>query len=200
MQTPLYLSGAVRPELAGRPGWGFMRTPFMGNRVDPTTFWAGDTGLYSPKGERAFDCARYLQWLDRQERVSCLFVTAPDKVGDPVETWKRSAPVLPILRAMGYRAALVAQDGLEPADVPWKAFDTLFIGGSTHWKMGRGPVRLIRIARRLGMPVHMGRVNSFPRFVYAATLGCASVDGTTVAFGPDENIPRVERWMAEVSA
>ena len=90
-------------------------------------------------------------------------------MGDPVETLKLSLPVLPQLRALGYAAALVAQDGLEHLTVPWGEFDVLFIGGTTAWKLGPGPVKLIRTARKLGRYIHMGRVNSFQRFVYAQT-------------------------------
>lgn len=194
---PLYLSGAVRQELVGRKGFGFMRTPRMGNAAPPWV-WAGDTGCYSPSGVRAFDCASYLGWLDRQDRDRCLFVTAPDRVGDPVATLALSLPVLPELRALGYAAALVAQDGLEDLVVPWHAFDALFIGGTTEWKLGPGPVKLIRTARKLGRYVHMGRVNSLRRFAYARSLGCHSVDGTFLAFGPTRNLARVEDWIANV--
>lgn len=193
---PLYLSGAVRPELVGKRGFGFMRTPRMGNAAPPWV-WAADTGCYSPRGVRAFDCDAYLAWLDRQDRESCLFATAPDRVGDPVETLRLSLPVLPKLRALGFSAALVAQDGLEHLRVPWGAFDVLFIGGTTAWKLGPGPVQLIRTARKLGVYVHMGRVNSFQRFAYARSLKCHSVDGTFVAFAPTVNIARVEGWIAE---
>jgi hypothetical protein len=40
----------------------------------------------------------------------------------------------------------------------------------------------------------MGRVNSGRRWQYAEALGCDTVDGTFLAFGPDENLPRLRSW------
>jgi hypothetical protein len=45
----------------------------------------------------------------------------------------------------------------------------------------------------------MGRVNSQERLRYARHIGCDSVDGTYLAFGPDRNLPRLLGWMAEVN-
>ncbi|MGW3571669.1 hypothetical protein ACWDSL_48685 [Streptomyces sp. NPDC000941] len=45
----------------------------------------------------------------------------------------------------------------------------------------------------------MGRVNSARRLTYAAAIGCASADGTYVAFGPDKNLPTALRWVREVN-
>ncbi|MGW4639577.1 hypothetical protein ACWEN6_13665 [Sphaerisporangium sp. NPDC004334] len=49
------------------------------------------------------------------------------------------------------------------------------------------------------MPVHMGRVNSETRARYAAHLGCASVDGTYLTYGPRTNLPKVLGWMAAIN-
>jgi hypothetical protein len=193
--APLYLSGAIRPELVELAGFGWMRTPNMGNRLLPGP-WGVDTGCYSAGGERSFNVTRYLEWLAAQPLGPCLFATAPDKVGDPVTTWERSAPILPELRKLGVRAALVGQDGLETLPVAWDAFDCFFIGGSTAWKLGPGAAALAREARRRGKWVHMGRVNSGRRYAYAAELGCDSVDGTFLAYGPTKNLPRLLSWVA----
>ena len=80
--------------------------------------------------------------------------------GDAAATLTRSAPFLPAIRALGYPAALVAQDGLEDLDVPWDDFDVLFIGGSTEWKLGPHARALAAEAKARGKGVHMGRVNS----------------------------------------
>jgi hypothetical protein len=45
------------------------------------------------------------------------------------------------------------------------------------------------------MWVHMGRVNSWRRYSYAAGLGIDSVDGTLLAHGPDLHLPRVLAWQ-----
>jgi hypothetical protein len=106
--------------------------------------------------------------------------------------------MLPRIRVLGFPAALVAQDGLERLDVPWAAFDVLFIGGSTEWKLGEAARALVARAKARGKWVHMGRVNTRTRLRYADAIGCDSVDGTRLAFGPDDNLPRVLRWLGEL--
>jgi hypothetical protein len=41
----------------------------------------------------------------------------------------------------------------------------------------------------------MGRVNSARRWSYADHIGCDSVDGTYIAFGPNQNLPKLQGWM-----
>jgi hypothetical protein len=37
------------------------------------------------------------------------------------------------------------------------------------------------------------------RLRYAASIGCHSVDGTFLAYGPDRNLPTLLRWLAAVN-
>jgi hypothetical protein len=46
----------------------------------------------------------------------------------------------------------------------------------------------------------MGRVNSRRRLAYAATIGCDSVDGTHLAYGPDRRLPELIGWLTECNA
>ena len=135
---------------------GMIATPASGNRVEAGVAWIADNACFTgyPGDER------YLAWLAARavHRGRCGFATAPDVVGDAAATWVRSRPVLPRIRALGYRAALVAQDGLEDHDIEWAAFDAVFLGGSTAWKLGPAAAGLTAHARSLGLPVHMGRV------------------------------------------
>jgi hypothetical protein len=39
-------------------------------------------------------------------------------------------------------------------------------------------------------------VNSLRRLRHAAAIGCHSVDGTYLAYGPDRNLPTLLRWLA----
>jgi hypothetical protein len=100
------------------------------------------------------------------------------------------------IREIGYRAALVGQDGMEHLDVPWDEFDCLFVGGSTEWKLGAGAEILIREAKRRGKWVHIGRVNSRKRYLKFADLA-DSCDGTYLTFGPDVNLPKLLRWLED---
>jgi hypothetical protein len=184
-------------EAAGR-GYALGLMTQSGNklwyRIPAYRAWAADNGCFA-KGE-SFDLDAYFAWLDKlPSRQTCRFATAPDVVGDAVATWARSAPVLPRLRDLGYPAALVAQDGWDSAAVDWDAFDVLFLGGTNDFKLGEAARRATADALSRGKPVHMGRVNSLKRLKVARDYGCATADGTFVAFGPDKNVPQLLRWL-----
>jgi hypothetical protein len=48
--------------------------------------------------------------------------------------------------------------------------------------------RLGAETKRRGKWLHMGRVNSARRFAIAELMGCDSVDGTYLTYGPDTNL------------
>lgn len=158
--------------------------------------WAADNGCWS-HGE-AFDLTRYLSWLTRMlpYQPKCLFATAPDVVGDALATWELSQASLPLIRQLGYGAALVAQDGIEHQRIEWRSFDALFIGGSTDWKLSEAAHLVIREAKARGKWVHMGRVNSARRFTAARLAGCDSADGTFISYAPDANSEILRGWLS----
>ena len=173
---------------------GHIATPASGHRLQAGVHWCADNGAFT--GAYPGD-DKYLAWLSaRTAHVArCAFAAAPDVVADGAATLARSLPMLERIRALGYPAALVAQDGLEHLNVPWDAFDVLFLGASTAWKLGPAAAELAAQARRHGKPVHMGRVNSLRRLRHAVSIGCESVDGTFLAYGPDINLPKLLRWL-----
>ena len=195
--VPTSVTQAVT-ELCGRSDVGLMMTPAASKPrllERAGCAWAADIGCWSR--ESAFDLGEYIRWLEtmRPFNSDCLFATAPDVVGDALRTLDRSADVLPQIRRLGYLAALVAQDGLECCVIPWDAFDVLFVGGTTQWKLSDPAYVLAREAKDRGKWAHMGRVNTGRRFRAALTAGYDSVDGTCVAFGPDRNAPIIRRWL-----
>lgn len=195
----LYLANPTSPKVreAMRNGLvGMMCTPAQGNRLEPGVTWAADNGCFG-KGYPGDEA--WMKWLHRMSAnvEHCLFATAPDVIGDAAATLKRSAPWLPLIRALGYPAALVAQDGLEHLDVPWGAFDVLFIGGSTEWKLSAAARALVAEAKARGKKVHMGRVNSRRRWSYAEYLGCDWCDGTFMVFDRENGLERMTRWSAQ---
>jgi hypothetical protein len=181
----LYLSGSVRGGYVGP----VMRTPNGGTDC-PGQPWAADTGCWSQPAK--YDDDRYLAWLDKQDRSSCLFATAPDVVGDAEATLDRALPVLPRIRALGYRAALVAQPTMTTAMVPWDELDALFVGGPDWWHVSEGARDLLAEAKRRGKWVHEGRVNSWKRYDRARAMGYDSADGTVLRFDPQRD---VAAWM-----
>ena len=193
----IYLSGANMKEISCRPDTGYMLTPMndSGGRAMKGTLWAADTGCFLHPEQ--YTDESYLAWLkSRSEyRSRCLFATAPDVVGDAVATMEKSLPMFPLLRAEGYRAALVAQDGLEDLDIPWDSFDCLFMGGSTAWKLSETAYQLAYEADARGKWVHQGRVNSWKRLKAAAVSGYDSADGTYLVFAPDLLLPKLNGWL-----
>lgn len=181
---------------AGLLGW--MNTPAQGNVLPRGQQWGADNGCF---GRGYPGDAGYLRFLDEHSdrAKDCLFATAPDVVGDAGATLARSAPFMPAIRRRGYPAALVGQNGLEDLAVPWDAFDVLFLGGDTEWKLGEHARGLALEARKRSKWVHMGRVNSLKRLRYANSIGCQSADGTYVAFGPDVNLPKCLAWVRKVN-
>lgn len=202
---------------AGRDDLGVLVTPLRPHYLEQAgeyPWFAVDNGAFSqatPFDPDAFrDLVRRVAAHPLRDR--CLFVAAPDVVGDPAGTlrswreWRRE------LRATGLPLAFVLQDGCEDgtADgtlfddgIPWGEFDVLFVGGSTDWKIADLPwprqQKLIAMHRRCddeGVPRHMGRVNSWERCEIAFYgLGCKSADGTYLAFGPDKNLPPLLGWL-----
>ncbi|ADD81108.1 gp03 [Rhodococcus phage ReqiPine5] len=176
---------------------GFIRTPVQGNARPEGAIWCADNGCFG-KGYPGDE--GWIEWLSSLDPEGCRFATAPDVVGDAAATLERSAPFYEVIRSLGFPAALVAQDGLEDLAVPWDRIDALFIGGTTDWKMGPEAALLVKEARRRGKYVHFGRVNSFKRYKYAHEIGCHSVDGTYLVFGPKVNLPRLLGWVDKIRA
>jgi len=181
----------------GRVGIGLMLTPASGVRVATARLapcWAADNGCFA-QGAR-FDLAAYLAWLAAMLPVvgTCLFASAPDVLGDAGATWARSRPVLPELRALGYPAALVAQDGWDGRAVDWDAFDVLFIGGTDAFKLAPAGSAAIAEGKARGRWVHVGRVNSWRRLAAMTAAGADSSDGTTLAYNRRRYLPEVAGW------
>lgn len=177
---------------------GTIATPKQGNKLDDLPILAFDNGCF---GKGYIGDVPYIRWLAERQHVASRvrFAVAPDVVGDAKATEKRSAPFLPIIRALGYPAAFVAQDGLERRQPPWDDFDVLFIGGTTDWKLGPHARALAGEVRSRGKWVHLGRGNTRCRLRLADEIGCDSADGTTLTRGPDKNLPQMLTWLRELN-
>jgi len=156
--------------------------------------WAADNDAFSK-----WDEGRYRDMLDKiRGRRGCLFVTAPDVVGDAILTIRKFEQWWETLNEADLPVAYVGQDGhdFEPY---WDYFDCLFIGGTTEWKMGPEAAGLIREAKGRGKWVHMGRVNSYERTRYAEWLGCDSIDGTQFSWFRDTKLPPALNALRQTS-
>ena len=80
----------------------------------------------------------------------------------------------------------MAQDGQEMLSFPhcekWK---TLFIGGSTTWKMSQGAIECIQRALAQEKKIHVGRVNWWRRYVHLRAMKGSegfTCDGTRTCY------------------
>jgi hypothetical protein len=196
------VSGAtklVRPEHVGH-----LIVPRAWN--DPETLqlvpgrWAMDNGAFSGFDEGAFVrmLERFTPLSDLSPLSVCLFVTAPDVVGDAASTLRRWPFWSRLIRGLGHRPAFVAQDGLTPDRVPWGEAGALFIGGTTAYKESAEARTLCGIAKAHGIWVHWGRVNGKRRYELAQLAGADSIDGTGFSMYPDTNIPKIAEWEAAI--
>ncbi|MGN2638528.1 hypothetical protein ACWEKT_20195 [Nocardia takedensis] len=180
---------------------GMIVTPAQGNRVEESyPAFCVDNGIYTGTypGDR-----QYLAWLKtlQPHAERCLFVVAPDVVGDHLGTLSRSRDMLSRIRDLGFPAAFAAQNFMElDAWHPWDEIDCLFLAGDTEWKLGPHAAKLAAVASGLGLWVHMGRVNSARRYNYARAIGCHSVDGTHLVYAPDHNLGEILSWARESSS
>lgn len=178
-----------------------MVTPDMGNRLPGHGYFAIDCGMYGAvmRGEpESFSMERYERYialLTAEAGDRLLFVVTPDMPFSADGTMEQFERHGARTKATGAPVAFVTQDGMHVEDIPWSDVDALFVGGSTEWKTGHESGALIKEAHRRGKWVHMGRVNSYRRLRAAETMGCDSVDGTFLAFGPDRNWPRLRYWL-----
>lgn len=204
----MYLSGVIcRPLLAlQHEHIGYMLQPGMGNRAVEGAWCGYDNGAFAAKWNEA-DWLRFLK--RHQTHALRRFAVAPDVFlpdlgrGDARATWRRSAPYLGVIRDLGYPAALVAQDGFEDTNPNWNAFDVLFLGASTAWKLSSCATDAVSEAKRRGKWVHMGRVNSLARLTIAYKMGCDSCDGTYMRGGTKADMPKLAndicRWLDETN-
>jgi hypothetical protein len=160
--------------------------------------WFLDNGAYADfKQGREFDADEYRAMFARvADAPAPDFIVAPDVVAGGTESLELSLAWLDECRALALATwgeavpvYCVIQDGMSAEDVDaalW-CFDGLFVGGTTDWKFAAAPGIIARAngggsyvdscpPPALPKPVHIGRVGSGRRYVYARTLGADSVD------------------------
>lgn len=179
------------------PNLGVLLVPRDGNALPPHgVVWAADNGCFTGFDEALFRV--FLKKLASATASRARWVAAPDVVnrtehwgivGDAEGTAKRWRTWAPIIRAHGLPPAFVCQDGLVADEVPWDEAAAIFIGGSDRFKLGEEAVRIIAEAQRRGLWVHMGRVGTERRILYAAALQVTSIDCSKFSRWSDTHIP-----------
>lgn len=173
---------------------GCIVTPHQGNVTFPDEWDViADNGCFSGR----WNHSAWFRWLLDLPR--CVrFVVAPDVFhpdgtpahDDTLDRWRTYGP---LIQRHGFAPAFVCQVGARPDNLP--DAPVLFLGGTTDWKLGPEAWAITRHAKTEGRWVHMGRVNSKRRLDTARAMGCDSVDGTYLTYGPDVNLPRLLSWL-----
>ena len=154
--------------------------------------WAADLGcLDGPEFVKRCDIDEARQWLFETMKPynhQCIFVTVPDIVGDAGETYVTFEG----LRMMfwGWPLAYVAQDDAEHLLFP-PCCETIFIGGSTEWKLSAGAADVIQRGLAIDKHIHIGRVNWRKRYNHFRVMkGSESFtcDGTRMRYGRDKTL------------
>lgn len=193
----IVLVGKAYPTLRrhAHPNVGRLVTPRdCGRPVDTVRqfLWAADNDGFN--GFRPAPFRRMIQKWAAMPR--CLFVAAPDVVGDWRATSRSFDLWAPEIRHWMLPVAYVTQDGVPLNAVPWDRIDALFLGGSDDHKLGHEAARLASAAKEQGKWVHMGRVNSQRRAWWARDLGVDSIDGTSVSLFTRTHLPARIRQAA----
>ncbi len=182
---------------AGRyPGLlGHLYSPGSQRGPYPWLPYALDNGRFVAWSSKAeWDAPAYLQLLEwaGSSRPRPSWALVPDVVADREGTlreWDRWAP---IVAAHGFPLAFAVQDGMTASDVPSEAA-VVFVGGSTAWKLKTAHEWCDRFER-----VHIGRVNTYGRLLWAQRVGAWSVDGTGWGRGDRYQLAGLQRWLEEV--
>ena len=167
-EFPDFVLGQLRTPLTCYADWGGV--------------FAIDNGAYS-----GLDIDGYLRLLNKAKpyKDRCLFVAVPDIVGNARRTLElfRQFPTKHYAALDCWRSyfALVAQDGVEDFDIDWSTLPCIFIGGTNKFKDSEIAYDLVRTAKSMGVHVHVGRVNTVPRFEMYNQLGADTCDGSGVS-------------------
>lgn len=156
-------------------GWMLSSRSWNLKRIPEASVWAADNDCFSD-----WQPKRFTRFLKRIEGLSgCLFVNAPDVVGDAAATLARFEEWQPVIAAHNLPVGFVLQNGITIDTVPWDRISAVFIGGDTLFKFSKLVHEIAQEARRGGYHVHMGRANSGVRIRHSAAIGCHSFDGTS---------------------
>jgi hypothetical protein len=186
----LLASGNTLIKRYGAEPWiGQLLTPRSQDRIVLPRY-AADNSAFS-----AFNAPGYCRMITAiaAHPTPPIFVTVPDVVGNAHETRHRFAEWYPHLKRYRLPLAYVLQDGERVEFVPWPLIAAVFVGGTTAFKVGPEARAFVAAAHERGTWIHMGRVNTRRRILYAQQIGCDSIDGSGFARFPDEMIGRFTR-------
>lgn len=160
--------------------------------------WGGvfalDNGAFSGLNRDAWFrlLEKHLRYKDK-----CMFVTIPDIVGNAKRTHELYGMITQDKRTHPYTDvwSYVMQDGVEDTHINWMGMRHIFIGGTDKFKDSQACYDIVKTAKALDIPVHVGRVNQIKRFRVYHELGADTCDGSSIAMY-DYKLRDIETAMA----
>lgn len=190
----LYLSGTysqILPQYRAHFGYMLNAMARIGYEYEAVQYpHMIDNGMFSGRWQEDI-------WLRRLEalqphQANCIGVIVPDVISDHADTLARWREYAPAVKQLGYKAAFATQLGATVDNLPWDEIDVLFIGDSeVNRRQYCWP--LIDEAKRRGLWVHIGRVNSASAIMRYCQAD--SVDGTNFKFGSHQSNQAIERIL-----
>jgi len=173
-------------ELLAEIGIGACISPSTKKHFDSYAFYFIDNGAfgYWIKGKE-FNPTPFLNLVEKSLRANkkADFLVLPDLIGKGKESLEFSSKWAEELKGVGIPFALALQDGMEEVEVEEfvRVHDikVLFVGGTTKWKWKTAP-KWVKLAKKLGIKCHIGRVPSVKRVYQARKVGAHSIDTTAV--------------------
>jgi hypothetical protein len=162
--------------------------PWMEFALDNDAFsaWANSAPWSEPSWREM------IQWARMTSRTP-LWAVVPDVVTNRTATLANWARFAPVVKSLGWPAAMAVQDGMTPDDLDQEIYpDVVFVGGSDGWKFPNLQTWVDSHPR-----VHCARVNSPEMFYRCQELGCESVDGTGWFRDPSrqDKLPAIMRFL-----
>jgi len=121
-----------------------------------------------------------------------LWAAVPDVVTDRAATIRQWGEWAFLIQEIGWKTALVVQDGMTIQDVERCKPDVVFVGGSTGWKWATAHKWCQDFPR-----VHVGRVNGKRRLWHCQRIGAESCDGSGWTRGTTKGreARQLEAWL-----
>jgi len=153
-----------------------LRTPLTGYKSGDIEYIL-DNGAFSN-----FNETRFSNMVDySKDDLYCKFIVLPDVVSNAKKTFEQFYEYKNKLKIVSNKCAFVIQDGINQDLMPsFDEFGCLFVGGSTEFKMSKKAFQLANLAKKNGIWVHVGRVNT-PKRINKWFNFCDSIDGSGIS-------------------
>ena len=149
--------------------------------------WFMDNGAFGDwKAERPWNEPAFRADLDELRTHPIVrpdFIVAPDIVAGGVDSLDVSRAWVDELQEIA-PVYVAVQDGMiiEPETV--RGFDGIFVGGTLEWKISTGQA-WVGLARKVGIPLHVGRVGTGRRVRWAQSIYADSIDSSLPLWSAD---------------